>query len=107
MLAIYCFSYIVKVQLAIIDRSGMNLKELTNRYSGKKYIEFLGLIREFIECELQLYIGDTHLRSWSEEAMRQQAQEIAQKLRAPPWQLTIEELEYLCDNAEDIIKELD
>jgi len=68
--------------------------------------DFVKLIREFINCELQLYIGDTHLRSWAEEEARLRASEIAMQLRAPPWQLNIDELEYLCDNAQDILNEL-
>jgi hypothetical protein len=68
--------------------------------------DFVKLIREFINCELQLYIGDTHLRSWAEEEARLRANDIAMKLRAPPWELTIDELERLSDNAHEILKEL-
>jgi len=82
------------------------LHELTSRYHTNQVADFVKLIREFINCELQLYIGDTHLRSWAEQEARLRANEIAMQLRAPPWQLTIHELDKLCDNAQDILNEL-
>ena len=84
----------------------MFLHELTGRYHTNQVADFVKLIREFINCELQLYIGDTHLRSWAEEEARLRANDIAIKLRAPPWELTIDELERLSDNAQDILNEL-
>ncbi len=84
----------------------MFLHELTSRYHTNQVADFVKLIREFINCELQLYIGDTHLRSWAEEEARLRANDIAMKLRAPPWELTIDELERLSDNAHEILKEL-
>jgi hypothetical protein len=82
------------------------LHELTSRYHTNQVADFVKLIREFINCELQLYIGDTHLRSWAEEEARLRANEIAMQLRAPPWQLTIDELDWLCENAQEILKDL-
>ncbi len=84
----------------------MNLQQIIDRCSSEQIQQLLRLIREFINCELQLYIGDTHLRSWEEEEARIRAQEIAMKLRAPPWGLSVDELDFLCDNAQDIIDEL-
>lgn len=84
----------------------MNLHELIRRYPSEQISDFNKLIREFIECELTLYIGDTHLRSWEEEEARIRAQDIAMELRAPPWQLSIDELDYLCENAQDVLNEL-
>ena len=84
----------------------MNLRQIIGRYPSEQVPGLLKLIREFINCELQLYIGETHLRSWEEEAMRLQAQDIAMKLRAPPWSFDVDELDYLCDNAQEIIAEM-
>lgn len=84
----------------------MNLKELIKRYPADQLPNFLASLREFINCELQLYIGDTHLRSWAEEEMRIRANEIAMELRGPPWHLSIEDLDFLCENAQDILNEL-
>jgi hypothetical protein len=84
----------------------MNLQDLSGRYPSEQIDEFKRLIREFINCELQIYIGDTHLRSWEEEDSRLRAQKIAIVLRGPPWEMSIEDLEYLCDNAQEILNEL-
>ena len=84
----------------------MNLQDLIGRYPSEQIDEFKRLIREFINCELQIYIGDTHLRSWEEEESRLRAQKIAMVLRGPPWGMSIEDLEYLCDNAQEILNEL-
>jgi hypothetical protein len=84
----------------------MNLKELSERYPSEQVLELNNLVREFINCELQIYIGDTHLRSWEEEESRLRAQKIAMVLRGPPWKMSIEDLEYLCDNAQEILNEL-
>jgi hypothetical protein len=84
----------------------MNLQELINRYPSQLIPEFTKLIREFIESELQLYIGDTHLRSWEEEEARLRAQKIAMILRGPPWGLDVDDLDFLCDNAQYILNEL-
>lgn len=84
----------------------MNLQELIDRYSSEQIPELFKLIREFINCELQLYIGDTHLRSWEEEESRLRAQKIAMILRGPPWNMSIEDLEYLCDNAQNTLNYL-
>lgn len=84
----------------------MNLQDLIGRYPIEQIDEFKRLIREFINCELQIYIGDTHLRSWEEEDSRLRAQKIAMVLRGPPWGMSIEDLEYLCDNAQEILNEL-
>ncbi|GDX62830.1 hypothetical protein LBMAG34_3640 [Candidatus Saccharibacteria bacterium] len=84
----------------------MNLQDLIGRYPSEQIDELKRLIREFINCELQIYIGDTHLRSWEEEDSRLRAQKIALVLRGPPWGMSIEDLEYLCDNAQEILNEL-
>jgi hypothetical protein len=84
----------------------MNLQELSERYPSEQLLELNKLIREFINCELQIYIGDTHLRSWEKEESRLRAQKIAMVLRGPPWKMSIEDLEYLCDNAQEILNEL-
>jgi len=84
----------------------MNLKELSERYPSEQVLELNKLVREFINCELQIYIGDTHLRSWEKEESRLRAQKIAMVLRGPPWKMSIEDLEYLCDNAQEILNEL-
>jgi hypothetical protein len=84
----------------------MNLKELSERYPSEQVLELNNLVREFINYELQIYIGDTHLRSWEEEESRLRAQKIAMVLRGPPWKMSIEDLEYLCDNAQEILNEL-
>lgn len=84
----------------------MNLQDLIGRYPIEQIDEFKRLIREFINSELQIYIGDTHLRSWEEEDSRLRAQKIAMVLRGPPWGMSIEDLEYLCDNAQEILNEL-
>ena len=84
----------------------MNLQDLSGRYPSEQIDEFKRLIREFINCELQIYIGDTHLRSWEEEDSRLRAQKIAMILRGPAWEMSIEDLEYLCDNAQEILNEL-
>jgi len=84
----------------------MNLQDLIGRYPSNQIDEFKRLIREFINCELQIYIGDTHLRSWEKEESRLRAQKIAMVLRGPPWKMSIEDLEYLCDNAQEILNEL-
>lgn len=84
----------------------MNLQDLSERYPSEQVLELNNLVREFINCELQIYIGDTHLRSWEEEESRLRAQKIAMVLRGPPWKMSIEDLEYLCDNAQEILNEL-
>jgi hypothetical protein len=84
----------------------MNLQDIIRRYPAQQTTELSKLIREFINCELQLYIGDTHLRSWEEEESRLRAQKIATILRGPPWEMSVDDLDYLCDNAQGILNEL-
>ncbi len=84
----------------------MFLHELTNQYHTNQIAEFVNLLREFINCELQLYIGNTHLRSWADEETRLRVNEIALKLRAPPWNLTVRDLDKICDHAQSLLNEI-